>query len=65
MKQPDEWRTRVDRWYPTIIGVFTLTMTVLYALAGASLWLLIFMVFVTLFSFAIQLEYELKVGVLS
>lgn len=51
MKQPDEWRTRFDRWYCVIIGAFMLVMTII--------------VFVTLFAFAIQLEYELKVDVLS
>lgn len=65
MKESDEWRNWWDRWMPTLMGTFMLLNVAFYLAIGASLWLIVFMLIAALFGFAVQLEYELKQGVLS
>lgn len=65
MKQPDEWNTVIDRWYALIMGILMLIMFIVYAIIGAPLLVLLFISSVTILSFAVQLEYEMKAGIFS
>ena len=65
MKQPDEWNTIIARWYALIMGVLAAIMTPISAFVGVSLWIVGLMILAALFAFAVQIGYELQVGIFS
>lgn len=66
MKEPDEWNGWYDRWMPSIMSSFFVLMFILYIVTGPlTWWVLLIHVPVIVLGYAVQLEYELKKGVLS